>query len=126
MTKASVMKAVTMTTEYGAPFNETFPNSDGWTCVLKYKGKQYTVHYYMGYGLNGKEPRKKDVLESLLLDASGYDNAKNYEDFADEFGYDPDSRKGEKVYNACGKVSKNMHRLFTKDELSALWEEVQE
>jgi hypothetical protein len=49
-------------------------------------------------------PPLPDVLDSLISDASCYDNARNYADFAGDLGYDPDSIKGEATYRACGEV----------------------
>lgn len=45
-------------------------------------------------------PSLADVMHSLLLDASAIDCA-TYEDWAADFGYDADSRKGEAMYRAC-------------------------
>jgi hypothetical protein len=45
-------------------------------------------------------PDELDVIHSLALDSDVIDYA-NYEDWASEFGYDPDSRKAETTYRAC-------------------------
>ena len=49
------------------------------------------------------EPNERDVLNCLALDVEGYENAKNFEEWCDEYGYDTDSRKAEKAYNVIGK-----------------------
>ena len=51
-----------------------------------------------------KEPPLPDVLDSLIIDASCYDNARGFADFAGDLGYDTDSRKAEAIYRACGEV----------------------
>lgn len=45
-------------------------------------------------------PDPADVLASLAMDAGAIDSA-TYEEWAGEYGYDPDSRKGEAIYRAC-------------------------
>lgn len=52
--------------------------------------------------LSGKPilPDLASVMHSLLLDASAIDSP-THEDWAGDFGYDPDSRKGESIYRQC-------------------------
>lgn len=45
-------------------------------------------------------PDAAGVLASLAMDAGAIDSA-TYEEWAGEYGYDPDSRKGEAIYRAC-------------------------
>jgi hypothetical protein len=45
-----------------------------------------------------------------------------FEDFCDNFGYDTDSRKAEKVYRAVVREFEGMSRLFTEEELEQLQE----
>lgn len=45
-------------------------------------------------------PDLASVMESLLLDAGAIDSP-TYEDWAADFGYDADSRKGEAIYRQC-------------------------
>jgi hypothetical protein len=106
-----MLNNIKLSCEYGAPVNENFKNSDGWTCTLRYNGKQYTFPYYNGYGHRGAEPTLDEVLESLFLDADSYNNY-DFEEFCSEFGYDSDSRSAKGIYNQCGKISKNLERLF--------------
>ena len=54
----------------------------------------------------------KDVLESLFLDASSYENARDFTDFASDMGYDEDSRKAEATYKACGRIAAKLHQLL--------------
>jgi hypothetical protein len=50
--------------------------------------------------------RAPSVLDSLVSDAMSWFDARSFEDFAADFGYDPDSRKAEKIYHACGETYK--------------------
>lgn len=45
-------------------------------------------------------PNPHDAIASLAMDSGAIDYA-NYEEFAAGYGYDPDSRKGEKIYREC-------------------------
>lgn len=60
-----------------------------------------------GLGHTG-EPNVRDVLDSLVSDAQAYQTASSFEDFADEFGYDRDSRRAERTYLACGDLAKRL------------------
>ncbi len=48
-------------------------------------------------------PDLPDVLYSLILDSEAIDNG-TFEDWADSFGYDRDSRKGEAIYRQCLEI----------------------
>jgi hypothetical protein len=64
-------------------------------------------------------PSLADVMYSLVMDSDVL-NFSCYEDWAAEFGYDPDSRSGEVVYHACRAVAIPFSRMFTTQELDAL------
>jgi len=50
------------------------------------------------------QPSTVDLLSSLAMDSSAIDHA-TYESWADDFGYDVDSRKGESIYRACLSIA---------------------
>ena len=58
----------------------------------------------------------KDILYCLILDATAYENAYNFADFCNEFGYDSDSMKAYKIYQACKKQLDRYNKLFTQEE----------
>jgi hypothetical protein len=98
--------------------------SDGanwYRVTLRRKGGRMTVNFGMGAALT-EEPTAHDVMQSLLSDASGIENARDFEDWADEYGYDTDSRAAEKSYQATvAEVAKL--RKFLGDDFSAyVWE----
>lgn len=69
----------------------------------------------IGYGVGDKKrnpifPDSVDVVYSLLMDSEVLDYP-DYEDWANCFGYDPDSRSGEKVYQACMKIALQFRQL---------------
>jgi len=50
------------------------------------------------------EPELKDVLYSLVMDSDVL-NYSTFEEWAQNFGYETDSRKAEKIYNECLKIA---------------------
>lgn len=53
------------------------------------------------------EPAIEEVFYSLMMDSNVLDYP-TYEDWAAEYGYDPDSRKGEAVYRSCLELALKM------------------
>lgn len=98
---------------------------DDWKCVLR-RGKEgrkrMTVYFSQGYGHNGKAPDLTSVLDCLASDSSMIENAPTFEDFANEFGYDLDSRKAERTFKACEHQAKRLEN-FLGEELyqELLW-----
>lgn len=52
-----------------------------------------------------------DVLYCLVMDASVRHSA-TYEEWASDYGYDEDSRKGEEIYRACQKQTTDLLRVL--------------
>ena len=67
--------------------------------------------------VKGEEPSLYDVLACLTT----YDPG-TFKDFCSEFGYDTDSRKAEKIYNAVEGEWLKVQSLFNDDELEILRE----
>jgi hypothetical protein len=65
-------------------------------------------------------PELADVLNSLSLDACGFDNARNFEAWAHDYGYDTDSRKAKKVYQAVGDSAKELLHLLGREAYETL------
>lgn len=64
-----------------------------------------------------KEPTAYDVLSCLQKYEVG-----TFEDFCGDFGYDLDSRKAEKIYNAVIEEYKNLKILYSDYEIQQLGE----
>jgi hypothetical protein len=78
--------------------DDDWAQSARWYSVTLYhRGRQMTVPFGMGSGLR-EGPTAADVLNCLLSDASTYDNAIGFEDWADGLGFDADSRRAERDY----------------------------
>lgn len=64
-------------------------------------------------------PDIKDVLHSLILDASVLGHG-SFESWAEDFGYTPDSRKAESIYRACLDIALKLRNGIGETGLAAL------
>ena len=113
------MNRITSTITYGntVPYDER----DDWqrkahpyTVELRYQGRKYTFPYWTGPGWD-RDPTTCDAAGSILMDASSYENARGFEDWAADLGYDTDSRTAERVYRAVERAHANVKRLLGPD-----------
>lgn len=61
--------------------------------------RRMTVYFSMGAVLQGP-PAADDVFDALASDAAGMDG-RTFEEWADEYGFDTDSRKAHTTFLAC-------------------------
>jgi hypothetical protein len=66
-------------------------------------------------------PDACDVLYSLAIDVNVLD-ARGFEDWASDFGYDTDSRKAESIYRACLEIALKLRNGLGEDGLCRLRE----
>jgi hypothetical protein len=85
-----------------------------WRVTLRYEGRRMVVTFSMGLALEGP-PSADQVLEALLLDASGIESARDFADWCSEYGYDTDSRKAERIYKACQRQAERLRYLLSDD-----------
>ena len=102
------------------PCIEDWPGATHWRCKLTYQGRQLTVHYSMGSAHTG-EPEIADVLRCLVDEAVSFENARDFEDWARELGFDPDSRKAERIFRQVEKNSRGLKRLLGDAYDHLLW-----
>ena len=76
----------------------------------RYGFRQMTIPFSQGM-LHTESPKLDSVLDCLLTDSIGVDGV-IFEDFCSEFGYDEDSIKAKKVYEACKKNTKKLKNLL--------------
>lgn len=86
--------------------------ADHWRCTMSRRGKRMSVFFSKGHGHHGKPPTSSEIIESLALDASGYENARGYDDWASEYGYDTDSRRAHRTYNAVKSEASRLRRFL--------------
>ena len=91
-----------------------------YSCKLRRGHKTYTFPFFDSVKNfeEDERPLKYDVLACL----DTYDYIQGIEDFAFEFGYNIEDRETKRTYNACMRQSKELHRLFTDEELEMLAE----
>jgi hypothetical protein len=90
-----------------------------WLCTLTVGKRDMQVHFSQGSAIQGA-PTVEHVLSSLGLDAASYLNARSFEDWAADLGYDADSRKAERTYRLVAKETKALERLLGRAALEEL------
>ena len=70
------------------------------------------VVYFSQGSAHRKPPTLAEVLDCLASGIAGVDNANDFEDWANEFGYDTDSRKAEHTYDVCRQQAQELKDLL--------------
>jgi hypothetical protein len=99
---------------------------DAWSVTLRqHDGTDRTLRitYRMGTGHHGAAPDLLTVLDSLLSDACTVDNARDFEDWCSELGFDPDSRKAERIYRASERQTDRVKSFLGADYDTYLYAE---
>jgi hypothetical protein len=99
---------------------ERFYNGRSYNVTLFYQGRRMTFDFWdslAGSGTDFDSPEASyEMLDNLLSGTVGEEyGARNFEEFADEFGYDKDSRKAEAIFKACMKQTKKLEHLLGED-----------
>ena len=81
--------------------------------------RSFGLYFSTGTGWT-KQPGLDDVLDCLASDASGYENAQSFEDWANEYGYDADSRKAEKTYRTIKRQAEQLKRTIGDEAYNTL------
>lgn len=95
------------------------PGQRHWRVTLKFNGREYAVPFTQGSAWT-RPPSVADVLDAVASDAAGFENARLFEDWAPEYGYDPDSRKAERVFRAVERQSVKLQRFLGDEEYQRL------
>jgi len=68
----------------------------------------------MGSGHNGKAPTVDMVLDALLLDANSVNEARDFEDWCANMGYEKISeyRAARQAYNACVRIGERLEKFL--------------
>lgn len=66
------------------------------------------------------EPDAANVLDCLASDAAGIENARSFEDWAGEYGYDEDSRKALDTYLLCQAQAAKLSQFLGAEAFQAL------
>jgi hypothetical protein len=84
---------------------------DHWRCTLTCGKRRMSVTFSMGSGHHGKHPTAEEVLSTIAMDASSYENNHDFESWASEYGYDADSRSAHKTFNAVKKQAASLKKF---------------
>lgn len=96
----------------------TFPYGDSIANTEEGKSPDNSKEEYEDY--------KRNILEIITLEYhDSKENYPTYADFASEFGYDENSRKGEAVYHRALKQSAGLHRVFSNEEIDEIRDELE-
>ena len=74
----------------------------------------------LGHRKNNKpaRPHITGVIYSILIDSKAYNMC--FEQWVDEFGYDTDSRKAEKLYQQCIQNAQKVYSVFSSKQIEEL------
>ena len=89
---------------------------------LKVGRRRMELDFFTGIGWN-REPTAADVLGCLVSDAAGVENTRNFDDWANEYGMDPDSRKAEAMYRKTVAQVEELRRLLGNLYDAFVWSE---
>lgn len=117
--------SITMTVESADsnPHMENSDNMDHWRCKLVNRSRKtrMTLIFSKGMGHHGAEPRIEEVLDCLASDGSGVENSRgNFSEWCDEYGYDADSRRAERTFNATVKQTDKLRNLLGEEAFEEL------
>lgn len=99
---------------HGAPFHDDWPDANPYTITIHYQRRAMTVPFYTGPAWS-REPDLDDVMECLRSDAAGVINASCFEEWADDLGFDSDSRRAEATYRQVQRQTEELRRLLGDD-----------
>ncbi len=94
------------------PHMDDSDRMDHWKVRFTRPGRSMTTYFSMGSGHNGRQPDTGEVLECLASDAAGIENARNFDDWCAEYGYDTDSRKAHRTYTICQREASKLKRFL--------------
>ena len=67
-------------------------------------------------------PAIESVVSCIVMDSDGYENAIGYEEWAEEYGYDADSRKAYEIWEKCAEQYRNWKRFTRGLDVTAVEE----
>lgn len=99
---------------YEAPVLDDWPDANRFMVTVRYRQRAMTVPFYTGSGWS-REPALDDVMECLCSDAIAIINTGCFEEWADELGFDDDSRKAEAMYRQARHQTEELRRVLGDD-----------
>jgi hypothetical protein len=92
-----------------------FPDwaKQGWSIVLKYKGKRAQFRFYGGGA--SKTPTASDLVWAVATDSTAL--TESFSDWCGEFDYSTDSVKARSTYKACQRNGQRLTDLIGSPEI---------
>ena len=95
------------------------PGSRHWLVTLRAGRFSMRVPFSQG-SAHTEAPTAADVLNCLADDAAGFENARSFDEWCSEYGYDTDSRKAERIYKTVARQSARLRAMLGQDNYEAL------
>lgn len=76
--------------------------------------------YFSQGSAHTADPTAAEVLDCLASGAASVENAGSFEDWAEELGFETDSRKAEKAYKAIKRQAEQLQRIMDSDAYQTL------
>ena len=108
VTRAKI-RATAEWAERNPHMNDMPAGSSHWKVTLRRPGRQMTVPFSQGPA-HCREPEADDVLSCLLSDASS--DQQDFASWCADLGYDEDSRKAERTYQAVQQQTAKLQRFL--------------
>jgi hypothetical protein len=89
--------------------------------TLGYDGRTMTVPFGMGSALTD-EPNAADVINCLASDAATFENARSFEEWASELGFDSDSRRAYAIYQQTETQTTELRGFLGEQYDAYLWD----
>lgn len=103
---------------------DDYPMRHWRTWIIK-DSERMQVTYSQGMGIE-HAPTLEDVLNCLASDVGGILNARDFEDWAPDYGYDINSRKAKRIWNGCMIEREGLERLLGETATKELVFEVEQ
>lgn len=98
-------------------------SANHWLVTLRMGRKRMQVPYSTGAALGA--PDATDVLDTLASDASSIWNARDFEDWAGDYGYDTDSRQAYRTWQLTSRQAKRLQQFLGVELHRTLIEDVE-
>lgn len=97
----------------GGPHNDAWEHHAYTVRLINGDGVAMVTPWMQGVGITADPTEQTaEIADSLVSDVWSYRQRDNFEDWAEDFGYDTDSRAAEKIYNAIGALADAVVALF--------------
>lgn len=105
---------------------------DRWDCEFSSSRGMEQFEFFTGLGLRKLPvrdskpvpPHPASVLYCMLSDADALNQS--FFDWCDNYGYDNDSRSAERTYQACCKIGEKLRHVFSRPQIEAISEMLQD